>query len=84
MKRPAEWYQQYRANRAGALPHGTQNGYANWGCRCPLCTDAHREHVDNYRARHNAPPLEIPAKCTHLLHLGDPHCPVCDKHPRIT
>lgn len=24
------------------VPHGTANGYGNYGCRCAPCTEAHR------------------------------------------
>lgn len=45
MKRPAEWFRNYRTNRPGPIPHGTQNAYANYACRCSNCREAHRLHV---------------------------------------
>jgi hypothetical protein len=49
--RTKKWYRQYTRRRRGSIPHGTQNGYANWACRCTRCREAHREHVQEWRAR---------------------------------
>lgn len=40
----------YRRNRTTPVPHGTQNGYANWSCRCDRCRAAHRDYNANWRA----------------------------------
>lgn len=32
-------------------PHGTGDGYANWGCRCAPCTGARTDEVRADRAR---------------------------------
>jgi hypothetical protein len=42
--------------KAAGLPqedarHGTYNGYANYGCRCPFCKEANRQHNIDYRLR---------------------------------
>lgn len=49
-KRTREWWANYRATRRTPTPHGTQQGYANWSCRCTSCTEAHRQHVADWRA----------------------------------
>jgi hypothetical protein len=50
VKRTAAWYRNYIAHRTGPIPHGTQNAYANYRCRCGECTQAHREHMAEWRA----------------------------------
>ncbi len=32
--------------------HGSYNGYANLGCRCPRCTEANRVNQVDYLVRH--------------------------------
>ena len=32
-------------------PHGTLDGYTNWGCRCAPCRQAMRDYQQDYRAR---------------------------------
>lgn len=32
-------------------PHGTMNGYRNWGCRCDLCRDGNNAYYRARRAR---------------------------------
>lgn len=49
-KHSREWWREYRSNRATPTPHGTHNGYVNWGCRCDQCREAHRIHVVEWRA----------------------------------
>ena len=31
--------------------HGTHNGYANKGCRCPSCTEAQADYMRGYKSR---------------------------------
>lgn len=41
-----------RATRpAKQIPHGTQNGYCNYSCRCPACTEANAARSRQYRQR---------------------------------
>ena len=49
MKYTADWFREYRQRRTGQLPHGTQQGYANWGCRCNSCREGHAIHVAEWR-----------------------------------
>jgi hypothetical protein len=51
--RPPEWWAEYRRVRRliGEIPHGTHQGYANWGCRCTECREGHRIQVAEWRAR---------------------------------
>ena len=44
----AAYHADYKERRAmmvardpSLVPHGTNNGYVNWSCRCRPCTDAH-------------------------------------------
>lgn len=35
------------------VPHGTENGYVNYKCRCPWCKRAHAVYIRAYRdAKH--------------------------------
>lgn len=43
MSGDAAWFRAYRATRPGPIPHGTDNAYVNYGCRCRDCTRAHRD-----------------------------------------
>ena len=31
------------------IPHGTNNGYCNWSCRCPDCLAAHKAVNARYK-----------------------------------
>lgn len=69
-----EWFRKYRATRTAPTPHGTQNGYANWACRCDKCRQAHRIHVAEWRtSRMNA--HELPPQCVH--HADPDTCHDC-------
>jgi hypothetical protein len=48
--RSAEWFRSYRTTRPGPVPHGTQNAYANYACRCESCRAAHRRHMASSRS----------------------------------
>lgn len=48
--RSAEWFRNYRTTRPGPIPHGTQNAYANYACRCESCRSAHSRHINLSRA----------------------------------
>jgi hypothetical protein len=43
-------------------PHGTRNGYSNYGCRCDLCKEAHRKSAADRRAIRLAERVEIEEK----------------------
>ena len=41
--------------RFGTVPHGTYNGYLNYGCRCRSCTVANTDHQNAYNLRRRLP-----------------------------
>lgn len=41
--------------RGGKKVHGTNNAYTNYGCRCPLCKEAHRLDVARWRKKYKSP-----------------------------
>lgn len=45
----------FRGGGLAQIPHGTMNGYKNYGCKCPSCTEAHTAYtaprVQAYRKR---------------------------------
>jgi hypothetical protein len=43
-------------------PHGTRNGYTNYGCRCDECKKAHKEAVAARMAIRLAERVEIEEK----------------------
>lgn len=40
--------------RFGRVPHGTENGYSNYDCRCPECRKAHNAKFRDWYARNRA------------------------------
>jgi len=45
-----EWWRKRRdlARNGAAVPHGTSNGYRNWGCRCDACRAANLKRSKPY------------------------------------
>jgi len=45
MSEHATYMRAWRANRTTAIPHGTDNGYRNYSCRCAPCREAGTKSV---------------------------------------
>lgn len=40
-----------KAESAKRVPHGTYNGYVNYGCRLPCCSRAWADYMREWRAK---------------------------------
>jgi len=51
----SDYVREYRAKRRQRpdVPHGTDNAYINWGCRCDQCREAHTLARRAERAQHD-------------------------------
>jgi hypothetical protein len=47
------------------IPHGTDNAYLHYGCRCGECTEAHRLEQVEVKARRVAKGRKYPALIPH-------------------
>lgn len=50
--------------------HGTRYGYAECGCRCELCKQAHRSYMRSQRRKRYAERQEVDGR---LVHMKAPH-----------
>lgn len=44
----------WKLTTTAPIPHGTRTGYATRGCRCDLCSQAHRLYMQAYAAKKKA------------------------------
>ena len=70
--RPSYRVRQKMARESRPIPHGTPNGYGNYGCRCDACRAAHSKYMFDMQA--------APCADCGMLHFGRYHkrrCRTC-------